>query len=691
MSFNADTGRPSSAPAATEALRARPPRRLSYVVAGAALLGLSTVHLYVRARGLDYSGSLLILNHIYVIAVVGLLLGLCGAVGSWGLGRWAFGLDEPVEQLTFGIAVGAGLIATGILICGLLGQLELTMPLLLGYGILARRQVIALPLLLRGCVRQVIAGAHPAAIAVLVMVVVAMLILAVAPPTDYDSLMYHVQIPVRYLEEGRIFRLADNPHVAQIAIPHMLYLPLITLAGWSAPAVFSTLITALFGLSVFSYCSRFLGRSVASMALALIWGSPMLLLIGATARIDVTLAWLLVLAAYALSIAASERRSETLMLGAFLMGVAVGTKVLAIPFVLVMLPVILWAALRCAGGETGRIARLAFGFCALAVGAASPWLAKNTFLLSAPLAPVLTEERMDPWLSNLYEARKLSPDMTSLPPNALLEVRSKFNLRDFLFDPARLTPELEGVFYSLNPVVLLSLAFFMVPNWRWLLTLLVPGFAYPIILLTSYPYTNLRYLIPSIAFLTIIGIAVAVHVLGTMPRKARTAGYLLIILMCLAPTLHVVVARFRVTGALGVASGLKSPRDFLGFSEDPEIRQYYAITRLVNHAVPADGRVVLLFEGRGLYFAPSVLQDNLLRTWTFLRPIIVSGGCLEGSGITHVLVAEAVIEYYARRGMNLDQLGGNEFDRFARRCLIPLQPQPSGYALYRVRGPSRAP
>jgi hypothetical protein len=258
-------------------------------------------------------------------------------------------------------------------------------------------------------------------------------------------------------------------------------------------------------------------------------------------------------------------------------------------------------------------------------------------------------------------------------------------LKDYLFDPARLTPELEGVFYTPNPIVLLSLAVFMLPNRRWLLSLFIPGLAYPILLLTSYPYTNLRYLIPSIAFLTIVGIAVAVHVLGTLPRRSQTAGYLLIILMCLAPTLHVVVARLRVTGALGVAAGWQSPRDFLAFSEDPEIRQYYSMTRLVNHVVPADGRVVLLFEGRGLYFAPSILQDNLLRTWTFLRPIIESGGCLEGSGITHVLVAEVAIEYYARRGMDLDRLDGNEFERFARRCLVSFQPQPSGYALYGVR------
>ncbi len=660
-------------------------RGFGYLVWGLAVSGLIAGHLHVRARGFDYSGPAQVLDHLYVIMVVALLLLICSAVGSGILQRWSFGLDQPLERLSFSIAVGAGLIATGILVCGLLGWLVLTLPLLLGCIVLARHQLIAVPSLVRGCARQVTTAAHPAALTVFAVVLMAMLVLALAPPADYDSLMYHVQVPVRFLSEGRIYLVPGNPHVAQTAVPHMLYLPLIMLAGLSAPAVFSTLVTALLGVGIFSYCSRFLGRSVASTALAVLWGSPILLLVGATAKIDVTFAWLLFLATYALAVAASERRTQTVLLGGFLIGMATGTKLLALPFVLALLPIVGWASLRCVGGRPGPAARLAFGLGAVAVGVSLPWIAKNWLLMRAPLAPAFTQQRMDPWLSDLYSGKALPPGMTNSPPNALTDVRSKFNLRDFILDPGRLTPEVEGKYYLLNPIALLSAAVFVLPNWRGLLLLLIPGLAYPFILLTPYPYTNLRYLIPSIALLTVVGTTVAVQLLNTLPRRARVVGFCVIYSVCLAPTVHAVADQSRLTEAFAVAAGSTSPRGFLLFSGDQETRGYYWMTELVNRLVPVNARVLLLFEGRGLYFAPFVLQDNVLRTWVFLRPLVESGDCLEGSGITHVLVHNDVLDYYARRGLDLGKLGWNGFDAFARRCLVPLEPQPAGYALYRLR------
>ena len=657
----------------------------SYAAGGAILMALSAAHLRFRASGFDVRGPLLVLDHLYVIAMVCLLLWLCGAVGSWGRGRWELGLEEPLEQLTFGIAVGAGLIAPGVLLCGLLGHLELTMPVLAGYGLLTWRHVITIPMLVGRSVRQLIASAHPAALVVFSLVVLALIVLALAPPTDWDSLMYHVQIPVRYLEEGRIALLPDNPHVAQVSAPHMLYLPLITLAGWSAPAVFSASIAALFGLSIFGFCHRFLGPGAASMTLAVLWGSPILLLVGATARIDVTLAWLLFLAAYAMVIAVSQRRTQALMLSAFVFGLSIGTKVLAIPFLLALAPVLLWSALRCAESNLRRAVRLSLWFALVALAVASPWLVKNVLLLDAPLAPAFTPERMDPWISELYGGRRLPPEMPALPSNALLDVREKFNLRDFLLEPGRLTPELEGPFYTVNPIVWLSLCVFLIPRWRLVILLLVPALAYPTVLLLAYPYTNLRYLIPSIAFLTIAGTAVAAHVVRTMPGRARLLSFALIGLMCLMPTVNAIAARLRNTGALRLAVGASSRNELLLSSKDLEFRRYYPMTRMVHEVVPPTGRAVLLFESRGLYFSRPVLQDNLYRTWVFLRPLVEAGGCLEGTGVTHILVATDAIEYLVRRGMDLERLEWPEFDRFRRRCLVTVAPQPEGYALYRLR------
>jgi hypothetical protein len=107
---------------------------------------------------------------------------------------------------------------------------------------------------------------------------------------------------------------------------------------------------------------------------------------------------------------------------------------------------------------------------------------------------------------------------------------------------------------------------------------------------------------------------------------------------------------------------------------------------MMRGAVPPTGRIALLFEGRGLYFSRSILQDNLFRTWVFIRPLVEAGGCLEGSGLTHVLVGADPIDYLVRRGMDLDRLGWSEFDGFSRRCLVPVERQPEGYMLYRLRG-----
>ncbi len=146
--------------------------------------------------------------------------------------------------------------------------------------------------------------------------------------------------------------------------------------------------------------------------------------------------------------------------------------------------------------------------------------------------------------------------------------------------------------------------------------------------------------------------------------------------------------RLHATDALSVATGLKSRRDFLFFSRDPQISQHYRMVETVDRLLPADGHTVMLLEGRGLYFTAPVHQDNLLRTWVFLRPLINAGDCLDGSGIHRILVAENVIGYFVRRGIDLGRLGWNEFDKFSRECLVPVDIRLQGYTLYRIRSPA---
>lgn len=655
-------------------------------MAGIVLLAVVSAHLYVSARGVRYTAPLLILDHVYVILIVALLLGLCAAVGSWTIRRWTFGLAEPLERLSFTTAVGAGVVATGILALGLVGWLDATIPFLIGCGILARREVVTLPPLVRDCARQILVGAHLATLVVFGVFMLAMVILALAPPADYDSLMYHLQVPSQFLREGRVYPVPDNSHTGLVSLPHMLYLPLIALAGQSAPAVLNAFITGLLGLAVFAYCSRFLDRTVANVALAVFWGSPILILVGVTSKVDVTFTWFLFLATYALTAAARERQPEALMLSGLLVGMAAGTKYFALPFLLALAPLIVGTAVRCTHGAPVPAARAVLTFGLVAVGGALPWLAKNVLLFGAPFYPLLAEQRMDPWLSEIYDGRFLPPGVDTLALNPLPEVRERFNLRDLLLAPGRLTPEAEGRRYTLNAMLVLGpAAAILLPNGRWFLFLLLPALLYPLFILVPYPRTNLRYLLPSIPLLTIAGTAVAVYALERITFKRRRLSFLFIALLCLIPAILAVKDRLYSTNALSLATGSKSRRDLLFFSRDHEIGQHYRMVETVNRLLPADGPTVMLFEGRGLYFTAPVRQDNLLRTWVFLRPLIDAGDCLDGSGIQHILVAENVLDYFVRRGIDLGRLGWNEFDKFSRQCLVPLDLHLEGYTLYRVR------
>jgi hypothetical protein len=652
---------------------------------GLLLLAVVLAHLHVAARGMRYHSPLMILDHVYVILIVALLLGLCSAVGSRAMRRWTFGLDQPLERLSFTTAVGAGVVATGILACGLAGRLDATIPFLFACGIFARREVLSLPSLARNVVGQ-LRSAHWASLVVFAAFMLALIVLAVAPPSDHDSLMYHVQVPVQFLRQNRIYPVADNSHTALVSQAHMLYLPLIVLAGQSAPAVLSAFITGLLGLGVFAYCLRFLDRTVANVALGVFWGSPILILVGVTPKVDVTLAWYLFLSVYAIAVAARERRPEALALSGLLVGMAAGIKYVALPFLLALAPLIVWTALRCARGARVPAARAVLTFGLLAAGGALPWLAKNTVLFGAPLFPVFAQPRMDPWLSEMYGGTTLPPGVDTLALKPLQEVRARFNLRDLLLAPGRLTPEADGRWYTLNPILAVGpAAAVLLPNGRWLLLLLVPAFLHPLALLVPYPRTNLRYLIPSIPLLTIAGAAVAVYALERITVRRRRLSFFLISLLCLTPAILAVKYRLAATDALSVAIGSKSRRDFLFSSRDYEISQHYWTVEAVNRVPPVGGHTVMLFEGRGLYFTVPVRQDNLLRTWIFLRPLIATGDCLDGRGISHILVADNMLAYFVRRGMNPDRLGWNEFTEFSRRCLAPVDLQLDGYTLYRIR------
>jgi hypothetical protein len=190
------------------------PRRLRPAgpLAAALFLVTGAVHFYLQPEGATYTGPLAVFDHVFGIFVAVLLLAASTAIGRFVLARFRLAWEQPLEEIGFCTAVGAALISTSYLACGLAsvlnGPVVILVPIVAAAT--ARRELAELPSLWARAIGQVRSQSeHPAylilAAIVFGVVAIALAIQASAPPADWDSLMYHLEVPRLFLEEGRVF------------------------------------------------------------------------------------------------------------------------------------------------------------------------------------------------------------------------------------------------------------------------------------------------------------------------------------------------------------------------------------------------------------------------------------------------------------------------------------------------------
>lgn len=638
---------------------------------------------------MSVTGPALVLRHLIDLGAVAVLLAACNAVGLGVLARLRVRYDAPIESLVFGLALGAGVIATALLALGFAGWLRGPIPELtvVVFAAIAARQLKSLPALLRGAWSSLVGPGGRLRVALLIVSAAFasfVFLLAISPPADWDSLMYHLRVPAQFLERGRIFLPEDNLHVAFVGLQHMLYLPLLRIGSASAPAVLSAALTLTLALSVFALASRFWGDACGIGSLLLFWSSPVVLLVGGTARIDVTGALLVLLAHYALLLALRpEGDVRQVYVAGLLAGLAVATKHLGLLYAAVLLPLGFAAVRAHTTGLRHTVARLGLALMLAGVAAAA-FLAKNLLLLGAPFYPFFAPLVLEPWLAPVFHRTTVPPGVATAAFHALAQVRRPFNLWDAFLHPGRLTVEGEGKFYYTSPLFLALLCW--PPLWRdrMLNWLGLPALAYLVVLLAGSPETNLRYLLPAIAPLTVVAVVIAVRVgPRLLPRPALVPVGLILAAAVLGPTGRTVYPWAFRNRLIPHAAGFTSGGAFLKNHFLGGIPQYWKTVRFVNDSLPPDARVLELFEGRAYFFQRRVLADPRLTNWPLLAESPASADCFRSLGVTHVLLGTGAESYYVHRGLHREVLLLDELDRFVARCLRPVFTTP-GTKIYEV-------
>jgi hypothetical protein len=655
------------------------------LVAAPVVGGLIGAHLFFVMRAPNATGLLLIAEHALTLAAVVCFLALCAAVGMALVARTRLAIPDHASALGIAVVLGSGVLGTVILVAGWFGGLQplALVAILLGAGVLARSEIVRIPSVVRSCWHEVRTETPLAMIFMFAAAACALTALALAPPSDYDSLMYHIDLPAEFLRAGRVFLPPDNLHVAQVGLVHMLYLPLLALVGPAAPALLEVGFLILLALAIFGAGRRLFGGTGASLAMLGMWGTTTLTLTGATAKVDAALVLFLFLAQYLLMVsdAAPGRGWHRVALAGLLTGLAVGVKLHAGVYALALVPLVCWDAVTSGGWRAAPRAVLVFGLAGV-VGAL-PWLVKNMLLLGAPFYPLLTKPQLPPWLAEAYGVRFTTAESSAVV-GFLESARVPISLGDLLFDPARLTPEAEANLYFLNPLLAAAPLCVFLFRGRTAAGLLIPPLLYAAGLLTYTRHSNVRYLIPAFVPLAVAGAAAAGALIDRFFTSGRRSVALSLLgVLSVAPTAYALCHRIQQTEVAKHILGLRSRFVHLRAGRDFEIASHLQFADRVNTSLSNTASVLMLFEGRGYYFRVPVLQDNLFTNWPLA---VLSGGiddCFHRAGVTHLLLGTSTLEYFVNRGANLRDTKWSEFENFSRRCLREVESN-RDYTLFAV-------
>ncbi len=503
-------------------------------------------------------------------------------------------------------------------------------------------------------------------------------VMALAPPTAWDALMYHLTGGRIYLAAGRIISVPDNFRLGFPQLTLMLYTWLMILAYPAAGALLHACFGGLLLLALHGAARR-LGYPragwLAAATLLLsdtLWGefsraySDLAAMAYAFAALVALLAW-----------QETAQRWRFLLFAGVFSGCMMGTRYTALGAALGIGVVMLWLARR--RGIRYMLTRGA-ALALTAVLAFSPWMIKNALVDGNPLAPYLWGAPGYDDLDRLYEQRP----------------GTGFGVGTLLLAPLQATIfGIEGklpynnasgpLFFALLPLTFIG--------WRqrppheraFLSALLI--FCLPPLLVwlagagITTRLAHLRYLFPmfpALALAVSIGLASLKEALLYKIGRAVVLGALAISAVFSSLT-------FTASGAARVALGLEDEDDYLTRA----LGAHYLAMQQIN-ALPRDARVLMLWEPRGFYCFPRCLPDDALDRWWHDRQLEEDPFRIahrwRAEGITHVLIYEAGGRFLLREEP-FDPLREEDvvaLDRLRGKALALIWEVADVYALYEL-------
>lgn len=500
----------------------------------------------------------------------------------------------------------------------------------------------------------------------------ALAVLNLVPPIIRDELTYHLAFPALYLQAGRVYEI---PFAIQSYYPmllEMFYLPLLAHAGENAAKYLHLGYGLATGALVLLYLRPRVAAWAATFAAVLLWTTPTVGALGASAYVDLGLLFYATVGLLGVLRWAETGRRADFVAGALGAGCAASVKYNG---VLVIAFLVCGVVLAAQDRGVRRALAAAAGFVAIALVPLLPWLIKNAWETGNPVFPLAQSLLGGPVLPErpsigLFLARRGLYRENWLEV-ALTPVRVFVTGREG--DPARF----DGVF---NPLYLLGLAAVAFPGMTRR-TRLIAALAW-VFLLVIFFLTVFRSRYP-IVVLAPLAIVVA-ELMDQWRRAGRARAALAAVVAgaLLFNAAHLVLFWQRVD-PLAFLLGRQSRSEYL-----TRFVPEYPVVEYANAHLPREATVYLAFLGdRGYYWHARYSFDTHSPGIT-LRDAVRGAGDADGvaaalrrRGISHIAAIDSLLIDSMRR--NLAPLDYQRWEQFTRTHLKPLVDH-AGIGLYEI-------
>lgn len=621
-----------------------------------------------------------------------------------GLGRRLAGKlvadDGPATRLVISTGLGLGSLSLLVQAVGLLGLLRPVpvLGLLLVLGFAFWRDLWASLRDLRGV--QWPRPANGFQRWLLVYAAVSLLLtflIALAPPTGWDTLVYHLTGPRFFVESGRFVHPVDLPYLGFPQLGEMHFTLGLLLGSERAAPLFhfgygllAVALTALLARRVF-------GEAASWVAAALLLSVPTLLSLMTRAYVDAMLMFYATAAVYAflrwreqrMDGEAADKRGWLLVLGAFC-GFCGGAKYTAVAIPFALGASLVWVSRR--DGLWTIVKRLAL-IAVVAVAVVAPGLLENWLTTGNPVYPFFFSDGMywDDWRAWWYDrpGTGLVPKETWRLLTAPLEATIlgtegtdfyEATIGPLLLPSVALLVVVRGRLEREERAVLGHLLLFFGVNY----VLWLNGLARTALLLQT------RLLFLTFGVLAVMG-GVAVERLRSLRRPSFDVAWLAraVVSLTLALLLFSASIIFLRINPLPVLVGLESRGSYLS----RRLGWYYVAVQDINQELPVDAVVLFLWEPRSYHCQGECWPDALLDRFLHMTHIYgydaeAIAAAWRAQGATHVLLWRAGYEEIVKAGFDpVTDEDVATLDRLIAEELDLVQDVGGVYELYALEGP----